>query len=417
MKKLLLISYYFPPCGGAPVQRWLRFLPRLVERGWRVTVICPEDGNYPAMDETLLDKVPSQVRVIRCGNSLLSSSLFRLFKKRVKLPYGDLRTKQEDGLLKRLLIWIRLNLVIPDIRVTWNNAAYRAAMQELSLDRYDAVITTGPPHSTHLVGKRIKDRLPIKWITDFRDPWSEVYYLKLNPPSKLTMSAHKRLERQVISTADANIIVSDNIAAQLPEGNKHVIYNGFDPRDFAKSEYTLAESFRIRYIGMVTAGQDVHAIPASLERIISQSEVELMFIGNHDPHLLQDLRQTSGMLNITERGFIPHKDAIDAMVNCELLILLINDYTGNEGMLTTKLFEYMASGTPILCLGNPVGEAAKAIMTSGKGACFDYYADAAKTYVESLYIAWQNKTPIRTTGDIVKYSVDDQIDRLIELLS
>ena len=204
--KLLLISYYFPPCGGAAVQRWLRFINALDRRGVKVTVVTTREGDYPYTDYSLFDKLPTGIRVLR-SKPFGFGSLWRFLGQK-ELPYGSLKSRHNDSLLKRTLYWLRLNLIVPDLRIGWNSSAYKLAKAELLKNNYTAVITTGPPHSTHLIGLKLKKNLRIKWCTDFRDPWSEIYYLKLTPPLSLTLNLHKYMERKVIASADLNFIVS-----------------------------------------------------------------------------------------------------------------------------------------------------------------------------------------------------------------
>ena len=176
--KILLLSYYFPPCGGAAVQRWLRFSRALVKQGHSLTVITTEDGDYPYMDESLLAKLPPKLKVLR-SRPLGFGRLWSILGQK-HLPYGSLRTEIRDSFITKLLYWLRLNLIVPDLRIGWNPSAYKLAEKELKADRYDYVISTGPPHSTHLIGLKLKRRYGIQWRTDFRDPMSDIYYLKLS---------------------------------------------------------------------------------------------------------------------------------------------------------------------------------------------------------------------------------------------
>lgn len=403
LKKLLLISYYFPPCGGAAVQRWLRFIDALDKRGVQVTVITTKDGDYPYRDESLVTKLPKGIKVLR-SKPLGFSSIWRMFGNK-ELPYGSLKTSQTDSILKRIAYWIRLNLVVPDMRLGWNNSAYHLAEQELITNNYDMVITTGPPHSTHLIGMKLKDRFGVRWCTDFRDPWSEIYYLKLSPPSQVTMMLHRYLEKKVISKADVNYIVSSGIANTLPAGRKVILYNGYNPQDFAGKEYCSTDTFRIKYVGQLTAGQNPAPLFTALEQLQDKTSIELSFIGTREvPPSSFKLKQVP---------FTKHDSAIDEMVNAELLVLIINYYPGNEGMLTTKLFEYIASRTPILCIAEPGGEAESIISQSDSGlTCND--ANQFAEYISLLYQLWQQGKPLRCSGDVSFFDVNRQIEYILK---
>ncbi len=406
--KILLISYYFPPCGGAPVQRWLRFLPYLAERGHELTVLCSEGGDYPFLDHQLLDQVPPSVQVIRVPAFGMSALWKRLSGRKSEMPYGSIPHK--GSLLGRILIWIRLNLIIPDLRVFWNPAACRAALTELRSRPYDLVITTGPPHSSHLIGLKLSRKTNIRWYADFRDPWSEIHYLQLNPPGKLAMMLQRHLEKKVLASADLNLVVSDAIADALPLGPKLVILNGYEPKDFAGLNHQPQPRFTIKYIGQITAGQDIGIFIELLTGLKRDFSLEMIGtnLDQEDESRLRELCQER--LQIKE--FLPHSEAIKEMVDSDLLLLIVNKLEKNQGILTTKLFEYLASRSPILCFAPPDSAAAQIIKASAAGRCFDYHQVAeARAWIQELASGERRK------GNISAYSVASQIDKLDSGLS
>ncbi len=397
MKKLLLITYYFPPAGGPAVQRWLRFLKYLPGLGWEVTVITTQKGDYPFIDESLLAEVPMTINVIRTKTPTFGN-LFHLFtgNKEKNIPYGSLNNSHNDRFAKKLLFWMRLNLIAPDARVIWNKYAYKAASIELNNGGYEAVITTGPPHSTHLVGRKLKRNYNINWITDFRDPWSNIFYLQLANSGKIANSVNRKLEKRVIEEADLNLVVSKQISDQLPEGNKKILPNGFDAARFSKIPYHSSNRFRIKFIGSLTQGQTLEPFVKALDFFVKSQmgeNIELELTGDfHERPYLAEY--------IVYQPFTLHKNALDKMRNAELLLLPINTYTGASGMLTTKLFEYIGSNTPILCFGPSEGAAAEMLRDYGAGITCDYSNQSViLSYLEKLYSAWQSGKPIRNSKD------------------
>ena len=185
--KVLIITYYWPPCGGVGVQRWLRFVRYLPDFGYTPTIITTLNGDYPVKDSSLELEVSQNAKVLRTKTPTFNN-LYKFFSKSKndKIPYGSLQTNSSDSLFKKASIWVRLNLVIPDARIIWNASAYRAAKKELRNGKYDAVITTGPPHSTHLIGLKLHKEFNLKWIADFRDPWTEMGYLQSVKRLKIT---------------------------------------------------------------------------------------------------------------------------------------------------------------------------------------------------------------------------------------
>lgn len=419
--RILLISYYFPPCGGAAVQRWLRWLPELAKAGIGTTVITTRDGDYPEIDESLLQQVPPEVKVIRTRTPR-SGRLWKLLQgRKSQLPHGSLSYGEQDSAFKKAMIWIRLNLIIPDLRIMWNPAAYRAAVDQIRIAPPDIVITTGPPHSTHLTGLKLTQRFKLRWIADWRDPWSEVYYLKLNPPGRLSLKYHKHLERKVVETADLNLVVSQSIADRLPPGNKTVIYNGFDEFEMKalaaelQSAQTQGDGlFRIKFIGQLTAGQDLATILKVISEALQDKEFELSFIGTRLSAEHRKLIKTSLPDKVRFKDFVPHSEALKEMMTAELLILLINYYEGFEGMLTTKLFEYLGSGTAILALGPHGGEAEQIITQYQAGAYFD--KDEVGEAVFFVRDQYQHRASTKKARDRSALSSQVQALRLIEAL-
>ena len=405
--KILLISYYFPPCGGAPVQRWLRLLPYLTQKGHKVTVICSKDGDYPFIDERLIKLVPPSVKIIRVRALGMAKIWNMLSGSKSRMPYGSI--PQKSSLIAQLLIWLRLNLIIPDLRVLWNAAAKKAALCELSKNPYDLMISTGPPHSSHLIAKSIAQNLRIRWFADFRDPMSKIHYLRLHPPAGFAMRKLERMEKEIVSAADLNLVVSSAISDALPKGNKLVIHNGYEALDFAGIIHTESPILRIKYVGQITAGQDVRLFAELLKDF--RRDYQLSMIGTQ---LTEDdealLYQACGdRLNI--RGFVPHDQAIKEMVDSDVLLLIINRLDDNQGILTTKLFEYLASRTPILCFGPEDTAAAAIIKESEAGQNFDYHEIAeAKQWLSEL------PKGLRTSGKIDHYSVARQADILLDAI-
>lgn len=388
------------------MQRWLRLVNALSNQGVQVTVLSTLGGDYPQFDESLIQRIPPSVKVIRT-RPLGFSRLWKALGQK-ELPYGSLHSGHQDSLLRKVLYWLRINLIVPDIRRGWNPSAYRRAVRELASDKYDWIITTGPPHSTHLIGLKLKHRYGRKWLADFRDPMSQIYYLQLNPPMKPTQWLHRHYERQILSHADLSLIVSHSIASGLPQGNKAVMYNGFDPDDFNGITYQSSDRFRIKYAGQLTAGQDPTPLLKALKELSPEFQIELSTIGTRG-------FPTAGF-PIQILPYLPHRQAVTELVNAELLLLVINDYPGNAGMLTTKLFEYIASRTPILCLGSLEGEAAQLIRSTQSGMVSTKVEEIAG-YIKQLHTSWQQGNPQRCTGDISALDVNRQAAELIKILS
>lgn len=412
MKKLLLISYYFPPCGGAGVQRWLRILKYLAKKDWQITVLTTRDGDYPIIDKSLEEKIPAEITVHRCKTPIFGKLYQKVTNDKQGLPYGTLNTRTNDNFWKKFLYWVRINIIIPDARVIWNRYAFKEAQALLKKQDFDLVLTSSPPHSTQLIGLKLKRKYNVKWVTDFRDPWADIYYLKLARQNILSYKINKFLERKVIRKADLNLIVSDHINAELPEGNKITFTNSYDPEDFPLESRQESAKFRIKYIGKLTEAQDVNLIIQALNNLPQlHNDIEVTFVGTYQENPFN----TSYPILI--KNFLPHQEAIAEMINSDLLILLINNYPQNKGMLTTKLFEYLGSNVPIFCLGPQDGDANKIIQECQGGVCIEYgNLPKLKSTLYNLFQEWTSSKILKKNSN-KKYSIVYQIDKLDQILT
>ncbi|MBW6516299.1 MAG: glycosyl transferase [Candidatus Cloacimonetes bacterium] len=419
MKRLLLISYYFPPCGGAGVQRWLRFIRYLPKYGWMPTVVTTSEGDYPVFDSSLCKKIPDEVKVIRTKTPAFNQ-IFKMIKsdKDDNYPYGSLRTSKEDSFLKKSLYWMRINMVVPDSRVVWNKIAFNTALDEIRKKRYDLVVTTGPPHSTHLVGLEIKKKILINWIADFRDPWTKIYYLQDLPQNKILHKINQNFEKTVLEKADLSLIISNSIADSLPAGNKQVLSNGYDPEDYFNTDIISSSFFRIKYVGKLTEGQDIKKPLNWLNEISKERKIgniEFSFVGTLSG--VAKYERDFPYLHIRSIGYLNHLRAISEMSNADILILLINKCSDNKGILTSKLFEYIGSKTFIIGIGPTDGEAAEILEKYNAGKMVEYDdREGFVNIVTELYKKWNKRTNIKNSTEISKLSAPNQTKELSEIL-
>ncbi|MDR1272994.1 MAG: glycosyltransferase family 4 protein [Odoribacteraceae bacterium] len=376
-KKVLIITYYWPPAGGPGVQRWLKFANYLPDFGHEPIILTVDPGKaeYPVRDASLLDEIRPGTRVYRTGVSGWYD-LYKKFTKAKTAPYSGFVNDGTPSLKQKLARFVRGNFFLPDARRGWNKHAYRAALRLLREESIDAVITTGPPMSTHLVGQRLQRVGAARWIADFRDPWTDIYYYDKLYPTALARALDRRYEREVLSRANAIITVSHYIrrqllakSAKIAPGKVRVIPNGYDARDF-REECPKEEPFTIAYTGTLAADYPVGAFVAAIKRLPADRHFRLRFTGAIDPapaRALDDLGE-----RVERQPFVPHAEAIRQMKRASLLLLIIPDMPGNQGNLTGKLFEYIGSGTPVLCLGPVDGEAAAILCAQGAGQTLAY---------------------------------------------
>jgi glycosyltransferase involved in cell wall biosynthesis len=377
-KKLLVITYYWPPAGGPGVQRWLKFANYLPDFGYTPVILTvhPDKAEYPVLDATLVEDVRPGTRVHRTN----ATGWYRLYKKftRAKTaPYSGFVNDGAPSFKQKISRFIRGNIFLPDARRGWNKHAYREALRLIDEESITAVITTGPPMSTHLVGLRLQRARAIRWIADFRDPWTDIYYYNKLYPTPPARAIDRHYERKVLTRADIVITVSHYIRRQLlakspaiAPAKTRVITNGYDARDFREENPSPSSPFTLTYTGTLAADYPVTALLAAIKRLPAGLPFRLQLVGAIDA-------ATSSALDalgerVERHPFVPHAEAIRRMKQSSMLLLVIPDMPGNRGNLTGKLFEYIGSGTPVLCLGPTDGEAADILREAKAGKTLAY---------------------------------------------
>ena len=360
-KKILLITYYWPPSGGPGVQRPLKFAKYLSKFGHDVTVYTPSNGEYPVMDHSLLQDIPKEVNVIK-RKIFEPYQLFKFLSGRKKaINPNVLNEKKENGFLHYLSIWIRGNVFIPDARMFWIKPSIRFLCKEvLRQDNFDVVITTGPPHSLHLIGKGIKEKTGIQWIADFRDPWTEIDYFDQLKLTSFSKKKHQKLETSVLQNADACVTVTESWKEDLERlgANKaYCIYNGYDEEDFAPYRHITPgeDKFIITHIGQIFKNRNYDVFWKAMKELVSSNDeisnkLHIRFIGKIDGSVHTSVKKY-GLENYFEHiPSVPHKEVPKYLFQSHLLYLPLDDAKGAEKKIPGKVFEYMASTRPILAI-------------------------------------------------------------------
>jgi glycosyltransferase involved in cell wall biosynthesis len=420
MKKVLVIVYYWPPSGGAGVQRWLKFVKYLPQFGWQPTVITTTNGDYPAIDESLCKEVPAGIKVIHTQTPTFGELFKKVSGKNSDIPYGSLEASENDSLFKKLSLWFRLNMVVPDARKIWNKFAFKAARKEFLFGKYDVVITSGPPHSTHLVGLKLKRKYNIKWIADFRDPWTKIDYLEKLKRFPMTDMLDRKLEKSVVQKCDRTISISRKIVIGLGAGKKaDIISNGFDPADFKDIKRKESKKyFNINYFGNVTIERNPTPVLQAVNIIYEkQQNIHLNFWGNVSEEVRSKLTELDTNSIVSIHPYTPHSEMLQEMVNSSLLLLLINNVPNNSGIITGKLYEYLVAKVPVLGLGPDDGEAAQILKETNAGEMFDYdKVDGIANFIETKYQEWKEGKIFSASTEIEKYSKINQTKQLVEIL-
>ncbi|MEC5394273.1 glycosyl transferase family 1 [Bergeyella sp. RCAD1439] len=426
-KKVLIVSYYWPPAGGPGVQRWLKFAKYLPEFGWSPTVFIPQNPSYPLMDESLVDEVPEGISTIRTPIWEPYQWAEKLNKNNKKYKAGQFDVGHHQNWKSKLSIWVRGNFFIPDARVFWVRPSVNFLKKHLREHSYEALVTTGPPHSLHLIGLKLKRHFPdLKWIADFRDPWTEISYYKHLKLTSWADRKHRVLEEKVFKTADLTLATSFTDAENFRKkgANAVCLTNGFDKEAQLVAPSPKSKRFAISYIGVLEQLRTPKILWQALEELVGESpdfksDLEIRFVGRVDEKIAHTLKSTLLSSAVYSTGYLSHQEALEEMANAALLLLTNFPEAHSRGIIPGKLFEYLASGKPILSFGPNGADVARILEETHSGSHFTYdEKEKVKTFILETYRQWKNHDTVCNFSrtDIESYSRRALTKKLSEIL-
>ncbi len=434
MKKVLVIVYYWPPSGGGGVQRWVKFCNLLLENGWQPIVFVPEDADYPLLDASLVDEVSDKIEIIRHPiwepRKLYEKFLAKKSAShKTKGPSADevfYHKASERSWKQNLALWIRSNIFIPDARLPWVRPSVRFLRRYLKNHPVDAIVTSGPPHSLHLIGRRLKRHTGIPWIADFRDAWTEIEFFEKLMLAPFADRRHHKLEQAVLKEADISLVTADYWPALYGERGARrveVLLNGYDEGDFPTPRPQTVSTFRISHVGTLAFDRNPQAFWEVLKELAERSaafahSLEIHFAGKTDHKIIQALTDLGMGDHVHDHGYISHQAAIQLMCSSPLLLLLINQSQQNaQGRVPGKVFEYLASHRPILCIGPPESSISRILENAQAGVCIDFQEkELLKEQVWAYFLQFQAGSLHPPTAGIEQYSRQALSRRLSELL-
>ncbi len=414
MKRVLVLTYYFPPAGGSGVQRVLKFVKYLPAFGWRPTVLTvdPARAAYPNLDPTLVEEIPPEVEVMRTASWDPYAAYARLTgrAKGEAVSTGFVKEGELDW-KTRLARWLRANVFIPDARVGWVPFAVREASRLLKAENFDLILSTGTPHSTHVAAWWLKQRTGLPWVADFRDPWTDISYYHELPMTAPVRALNAALERAVLRRADAVLSVSDGVGRLLQAkgdlARYETILNGFDPEDVGEEGDAAPDPglFVLAHVGTLTAQQHAPGLVQALATRYEMSKawrqrLRVRFVGEVDPAIVAAYEATGLGAAVEQAGYVPHPEAIEAMRRADVLWVAVQRVPRNDGILPAKTFEYLRVGRPILGIAPPDGDLATVLHHTGGGAVFAHDdATSIGSFLDAQFERVQRGQPPHSLAD------------------
>lgn len=437
LKKTLIISYYWPPAGGPGVQRWLKFVKYLPDFGWEPTVFIPENPSYPIVDETLQKDVPKNLKMIKTKIWEPYQLAEKFGKDNKKFKAGQFDVGENQSWKAKLSIFVRGNFFIPDARVFWVKPSVEFLEKYLKANQYDVLVTTGPPHSLHLIGLGLKTKFPdLKWIADFRDPWTEISYYKHLKLTKIADKKHRKLESEVFKNADITLATSYTDAENFrkKDANAFCITNGFDVDASTALSMTEENSktlplsnsttkFTLSYIGVLEQLRNPEILWETLNDLVQENadfknDFQLKFVGRLDDKILQKIESSALKNNLTNLGYQTHDVALKHMQDSSVLLMTNFPQESSKGIIPGKIFEYLATGKTILSFGPKDADVEKILNETKAGKHFGYEEkENLKKFIIESYENWKSGTLNQNAENIEQFSRKNLTQKLVDLMN
>ncbi|WP_335967324.1 glycosyltransferase [Galbibacter sp. PAP.153] len=410
MKKVLIITYYWPPAGGPGVQRWLNFAKYLPQFGVTPVVYVPENPEYPMEDASFVAEVPKEVKVIKqpIFEPYKLASIFS--KKKTQQISKGIITSKKQSFMEKMLLWIRGNFFIPDARKFWVKPSVAYLRSYIQKEGIDTIITTGPPHSLHLIGLHLKKELNVKWIADFRDPWTNIGYHSELKLSRRSQQKHKKLEWDVLDNANRVVVTSFTTKTEFSTITNtpiEVITNGFLDEEF--EAVSLDNKFTCAHIGSLLSGRNPLILWEAIGELLSENndfakDFRLRLAGAVSNNVLESIKKCGIGAHLEVLGYISHNEALKMQRSSQVLLLIEINAEKTRGIIPGKLFEYMASKRPIMAIGPVKWDVEKILNDTKTGFYFNYEEkNKLKKQLLSSYEAYKtDKLYVNSVG-VSKY--------------
>lgn len=424
-KKLLIITYYWPPAGGPGVQRWLKFVKYLPDFNVQPIVYIPENPTYPIIDNGLQSEVSEKAIILK--NKIFEPYGFASFfgkNKTKKISSGIIPNQKKQSFVEKTLLWVRGNIFIPDARFLWVKPSVKYLKKYIEENQIDTILTSGPPHSLHLIGLQLKKELNVKWFADFRDPWTTIGYHKALKLSSSAEKKHKALEKEVLTTADTIIVTSKTTKTEFQAITSQpieVITNGYDVEKVTKQP--LDEKFTLAHIGSFLSERNPRILWKTLKELIKENpgfkkDFQLKLIGAVSQEVLDTITEFKLNDYVLNLGYVSHQEAVEHQRKSQVLLLIEINSNDTKSIIPGKLFEYMVSERPILALGPEGSDFAEIITSTNTGVFFLYdELEELKSLLLKYYNLYKEQNLKVHAVGLQQYSRKSLTEKLSKLIS
>ena len=424
-KKLLIITYYWPPAGGPGVQRWLKFVKYLPEFNIQPIVYIPKNPTYPIIDEGLQSEVSDKAIILK--NKIFEPYGLASFfgkNKTKKISSGIIPNQKKQSFVEKTLLWVRGNLFIPDARFLWVKPSVKYLKKYIEENQIDTIVTSGPPHSLHIIGLQLKKDLNIKWLADFRDPWTTIGYHKSLKLSSYAEKKHKALEAAVLNSADTIIVTSKTTKTEFQAITSkpiEVITNGYDEEKIEKQ--TLDENFTLAHIGSFLSERNPRILWQALQELVIENtdfknDFRLKLIGATSQEVLDTIASFQLNEYIQNLGYVSHQEAVEHQRKSQVLLLIEINSNDTKSIIPGKLFEYMVSERPIIALGPEGSDFAEIITSTNTGVFFLYdELEQLKELLLNYYNLHKEQNLKVNAVGLQQYSRKSLTEQLVKLIS
>ena len=438
MKRVLIITYYWPPTGGSGVQRWVKFAKYLPQEGWQPVIYTPENPEQLAVDHTLEAEIPQEAEIIKTK----ITEPYELYKNFLKKSGHSKEAvevnpvnAQKKSFLQKVAMWVRGNLFLPDPRCLWIRPSVRFLKKYLKEHPVDLIVSTGPPQSMHLIARKLAAATGLPWVADFRDPWTKIFYFKHLSMTKLTEAWHRKMEKKVLDQASAVVAVSPLVQQEfqaMTQTSVELITNGYDECDFPKGPCREAfggmdvsagklRPFTVTHTGLFAADGDPDVLWNVLAEKCAADEVftkclNIRFVGKTDDRIFQSVKAAGLEQNLTDMGYQPHNVAIEEQRKASLLILPLRKEPEYKAVLPGKLFEYLASWRPVLGIGQTDGAMSMILNQTKTGVVLDWNDKASvKRFIDLCWDRHVKGELEVDDADLTKFTRRELTRRMAEL--